>query len=204
MERIALLHFKSISTQRCFPNKPATTTPKPTTPAKPTKTKLVSYRIDVDLTNQICTVYGVYDNKSTKALMSEFVSTAKKGCTTPIGNWKISSSGKKKAKYRTAEMSGGGMYAEFLVRFHGGKCMHTVPYKKRQTTGHVNKGEFNKLGMPRSAGCVRMCWKMAKYIYENCPVGTPVRVFKGEKGKFPMGKPTKYTATTDIDPTYKK
>lgn len=193
--------------RRCFPNKakPSTAKPTPTKPVEKPKATLKSYRIEVDLTNQICTVYGVYSDKTSKALMSEFVSTAKKGCTTPVGNWKIQgASGGRKAKYRTAEMSGGGMFAEFLVRFHGGKCMHTVPYKKRQTTGHVNKGEFNKLGTPRSAGCVRMPWIMAKFIYENCPIGTPVKVFKGTKGKFPMGKPKKYKATTDIDPTYKK
>ena len=45
---------------------------------------------------------------------------------------------------------------------------------------------------------------LAHFIYTNCPVGTPVKVFKGTKGKFPMGKPKKYKATTDIDPTYKK
>lgn len=183
----------------------ATTKPstKPTPAPKPA-TKLKSYRIDVDLTNQICTVYGIYDDGSAKGIMSEFVSTAKKGCTTPIGTWKIQGANGKKAKYRTAEMSGGGSYAEFLTRFKGAKCMHTVPYKQRQTTGHVNKNNFNRLGSPASAGCVRMPWIMAKFIYENCPIGTPVRVFKGKAGAYPMGKPKKYTATTDIDPTYKK
>lgn len=137
--------------------------------------------------------------------MSEFVSTARKGKTTPTGNFKIQgASGGRKAKLRTAKMSSGKSYAEFLCRFHNGKCMHTVPYSKRQTTGHVFKNEFNKLGSVASAGCVRMPWKMASYIYNNCPVGTPVRVFKGTKGKYPMGKPKKYTATKDIDPTYKK
>lgn len=182
------------------PKPTPTPTPKPT----PKPAKLVSYRIDVDLTNQICTVYGVYDNKSTKALMSEFVSTARKGKTTPTGNFKISASNGRKAKLRTAKMASGKAYAEYLCRFHGAKCMHTVPYKKRQTTGHVSKTEFNKLGTPASAGCVRMPWKLAKYIYERCPVGTPVRVFNGKAGAYPMGKPTKYKATTDIDPTYKK
>lgn len=197
--------------QRWINAKIKTTAPttKPTTSTKPTtkpatSAKLVSYRIDVDLTNQICTVYGVYSNKSTKALMSEFISSAKKGCTTPVGNWKISSSKGRKAKYRTCLMSSKKAYAEYACRFKGAKMMHTVPYKKRQTTGHVNKTEFNKLGTPASAGCVRMPWKLAHYIYERCPVGTPVRVFKGKAGAYPMGKPKKYTATTDIDPTYKK
>lgn len=179
--------------------------PKPSTPSKPTTTPtLKSRRIDVDLTNQVCTVYGVYSDGSVKPIMSEFCSTARKGKTTPVGNWKISSSGSKKAKYRTAKMSGGKSYAEYLVRFKGAKCMHTVPYKNRQTTGHVNKSEFNKLGTPRSAGCVRLPWIMAQYIYTTCPVGTPVRVFKGKAGSYPMGKPKKYTATKDVDPTYKK
>ena len=180
------------------------TAPSPAPAPKPSS-KLVSYRIDIDLTNQIATIYGVYDNKSTKALMSEWVSTAKKGCTTPTGNFKISSaSGGRKAKLRTARMSSGKNFAEYLCRFHGAKCMHGVPYKKRNTKGYVDKDKFNKLGSPASKGCVRMPWKMAHYIYERCPVGTPVRVFKGKAGAYPMGKPKKYVATTDRDPTYKK
>ena len=186
------------------PKKPETKTTVSKPAAKPTAT-LKSRRIEIDLTNQIATVYGVYSDGSSKPIMSEFVSTAGKGHTTPTGNFKIQgASGGRKAKYRTAKMSSGKSYAEFLCRFHGGKCMHTVPYSKRQTTGHVYKGEFNKLGTPRSAGCVRMPWKMASYIYNSCPVGTPVKVFKGTKGKYPMGKPKKYTATKDIDPTYSK
>ena len=138
-------------------------------------------------------------------MMSEFVSTARKGKTTPTGNFKIQgASGGRKAKLRTAKMESGKSYAEYLCRFHGAKCMHTVPFRKRQTTGHVNKTEFNKLGSPASGGCVRMPWKLAHYIYTKCPVGTPVKVFRGVKGKYPAGKPTKYHATTDMDPTYKK
>lgn len=177
-----------------------TTTTKPQTPAP--KATLKSYRIEVDLTNQICTVYGIYSDGSKKGIMSEWVSTARKGKTTPTGSFKISgASGGRKAKYRTAKMSSGKSYAEYLCRFHGAKCMHTVPYSKRQTKGMVNKNEFNKLGTPRSAGCVRMPNKMAKYIYNNCPIGTPVIVFKGKAGNYPMGKPKKYTATSNYDPT---
>jgi lipoprotein-anchoring transpeptidase ErfK/SrfK len=192
--------------KKAFPSStagsPAVT--KPTTPSKP-KATLKSYRIEIDLTNQIGTVYGIYSDKSSKVMMSEFVSTARKGKTTPTGNFKISgASGGRKAKLRTAKMESGKSYAEYLCRFHGAKCMHCVPYRKRNTTGHVDKTEFNKLGTPASGGCVRMPWKLAHYIYTNCPVGTPVKVFKGTKGKFPGGKPKKYTAKTNLDPTYKK
>lgn len=181
---------------------PATTPKKTTTAAKPAaKATLVSRRIEIDLTNQICTVYGIYSNKSSKALMSEFISSARKGFSTPTGNFKIqAASGGRKAKLRTAKLSGG-TYGEFLCRFHGGKCMHTVPWKARNTKGYVYKGQFNKLGTRASGGCVRMPYKLARYIYEKCPVGTPVKVFNGKAGVYPMGKPKKYTATKNIDPT---
>lgn len=181
--------------------KPAATKPATTKP----KATLKSRKIEIDLTNQIATVYGVYSDGTIKPIMSEFISSAKKGKTTPTGSFKIQgASGGRKAKLRTAKMASGKSYAEFLCRFHGSKCMHTVPYKKRQKTGHVNKSEFNKLGTPVSSGCVRMPWILASYIYNSCPVGTPVKVFKGKSGVYPMGKPKKYKATTDIDPTYKK
>lgn len=163
------------------------------------RNKTHSYKIEVDLVNQITTVY---DNGI--AIISEFVSTARKGKTTPVGNWKIQgASGGRKAKYRTCKLSGGKTYAEYACRFTGAKMMHGVPWKTRNTDGHVYKGEFDKLGSVASAGCVRMPNVLAKFIYEECPIGTPVKVFKGTKGKYPMGKPFKYKATSNIDPTYK-
>ena len=184
----------------CYPN--AKPTPKPTPKPKPAeKATLKSYKIVVDITNQIATIYGVYSDSKLKPIMSEWVSTARKGKTTPVGNWKIQGSKGRKAKYRTARMSSGKTFAEFCVRFKGAKCMHCVPYSKRNTKGYVFKTEFNKLGTPRSAGCVRMPYKMAKFVYEKCPIGTPVIVLKGKAGEYPMGKPKKYTATSNLDPT---
>ena len=157
-----------------------------------------SYRIVVDLINQICTVY---DNNV--PVISEFISSARKGKTTPTGKFKIQgASGGRKAKYRTCLMSSKTTYAEFACRFKGAKMLHAVPYKKRNTDGLVNKTEFNKLGSVASAGCVRQPIVLAKFIYENCPIGTPVEVLKGTKGKYPMGKPIKYKATSNVDPTY--
>lgn len=198
------INAKAFPSTATSAQKPVTATKPPTSTTTSTKPKatLKSYRIDIDLTNQIATVYGIYSDKSAKVLMSEFVSTARKGKTTPTGNFKIQgASGGRKAKLRTAKMSSGKSYAEYLCRFHGAKCMHGVPYSKRNTSGRVSKTEFNKLGTPASSGCVRMPIKLCRYIYNNCPVGTPVRVFKGTKGKYPAGKPKKYTATSNLDPT---
>lgn len=181
--------------------KPSTSTNTSTKPTllKPTAT---TRKIIIEKANQTCTVYGKYSDGSFKPLMSEFCSTARKGKTTPLGTWKIQgASGGRKAKYRTCKMSSGKSYAEYACRFKGGKMIHGVPYKTRNTKGYVNKTEFNKLGTPASAGCVRVPIKLAKYIYDTCPVGTPVIVKEGTKGKYPAGKPKKYTATSNVDPT---
>ena len=143
---------------------------KPPARVKPGKHKC--YVIEVDLTNQICTVYDCYTNGTRNPIMSEWVSTGKKGRgKTPVGTWKIGKNSKGRAKYRTAKMSSGKSYAEFFVRFKSAKGFHTVPCKTRQTKGKVSKSEFNKLGTPRSAGY------------------------------YPMGKPKRYKATSNYDPT---
>lgn len=169
-----------------------------TTAPKVSKTKPV-YSITVDLTNQVCTLYY-----GSKVVMSEFCSTARPGYSTPTGTYKIGKSKGRCAKARTALLAGGTTYAEHLVRFNGGKCFHGVPSKKRNKVGIVKKNQFNKLGSVASGGCVRLPWKMAKAIYDKCPVGTKVKIYKGKAGEYPAGKPTKYKATTDKDPTYKK
>lgn len=167
-------------------------------PAKKPEVKH-SYKIMVNLTNQVVTLY---DNG--KPIKSEWCSTAKEGKSTPVGTWKIQKYKMFPAKRRTARMSNPRLYAEYIIRFLGHKCQHTVPYKKRQTTGHVNSKEFNKLGQRRSAGCVRVPWAFAKYCYDHCPIGTPYIVYRGDKDDFPMGMPPKYHSTNDIDPTYKR
>lgn len=158
-----------------------------------------NYKIKVNLTNQVVTLY---DND--KPIKSEWCSTAKEGKSTPVGTWKIQRYKAFPAKRRTARMVSGKSYAEYIIRFLGHKCQHTVPYTKRQTTGHVWSSEFNKLGQRRSAGCVRVPWSFAKYCYDHCPIGTPYIVYRGKIDDYPMGKPKKYHSINNIDPTYKK
>ena len=62
--------------------------------------------------------------------------------------------------------------------------MHTLtrdPYK-------VSASDFNKLGKPASAGCIRLCIADAKWIYYNVPVGSTVIISDNEP--MPLGKPT--------------
>ena len=40
--------------------------------------------------------------------------------------------------------------------------------------------EFNKLGTPASLGCVRLQIEDCKWIYDECPSGSPVVIYDGD------------------------
>ena len=48
--------------------------------------------------------------------------------------------------------------------------------------------EFNKLGEEASLGCVRLAVADAKWIYDNCAIGTQVHIYDSDKEE-PLGKP---------------
>ena len=76
--------------------------------------------------------------------------------------------------------------------------MHTLrrdPYK-------VSASDYNKLGKPASAGCIRLSIADAKWIYYHVPIGSTVVISDNEAT--PLGKPatTKMPkGTVGADPT---
>ncbi|MBO4604905.1 MAG: L,D-transpeptidase, partial [Clostridiales bacterium] len=56
--------------------------------------------------------------------------------------------------------------------FHGNYGMHSILYNRN---GSLQDG---RLGKHLSHGCVRLDTDVAKYIYQNIPVGTTVRIYK--------------------------
>ena len=101
-------------------------------------------------------------------------------------------------------MSSGKTYAQYLVRFKGAKCFHSIIYKERGNNAKMYRKEYNKLGSVASAGCVRLRAIDAKWIYDHCPNGTKVKVYKSSVAS-PLGVPT-YTKlggsnTYSWDPT---
>ena len=93
---------------------------------------------------------------------------------TPAGLYSI------EKKYRWRQMFGG-VYAQYACRFVGNYLFHSVPYYS-QDPANLEMEEFSKLGTPASAGCVRLCVRDAKWIYDNLPIGTQVRVIESKEG----------------------
>ena len=44
----------------------------------------------------------------------------------------------------------------------------------------MSDASYDKLGTPASSGCIRLCFRDSKWIYDNCPIGTFVRVVNEE------------------------
>ena len=53
----------------------------------------------------------------------------------------------------------------------------------------MEDGQYNKLGDYASLGCVRMCVRDVKWIYDNCPSGTGVTIYDDAANPGPLGKP---------------
>lgn len=89
----------------------------------------------------------------------------------------------------------GPCYGQYATRIVTSYLFHSVPYYT-QHKDDLEYDEFNKLGTPASLGCIRLAVVDVRWIYENCPIGTPVIIYDDPENPGPMGKP----GTLSIDP----
>ncbi|MGX8692122.1 MAG: L,D-transpeptidase, partial [Eubacteriales bacterium] len=76
---------------------------------------------------------------------------------------------------------------------------HSVPYYS-QSPSDLEWPEYNKLGSNASAGCVRMCVRDVKWVYDNISLGTVIRVYASSAAE-PMAKPASIRIdTSDSNP----
>lgn len=91
----------------------------------------------------------------------------------------------------------GGVYGQYCCRFseEDGYYFHSIPYKSKDPSTMSNDG-YDKLGRSASHGCIRLCARDAKWLYDHLPVGTQVSVV-WEKGPYGLDVPARNT-----DPKY--
>lgn len=70
----------------------------------------------------------------------------------------------------------GPCYGQYSTRITGQILFHSVPYKY-QSKDSLEWWLYNRLGNKDSLGCIRLTVEDAKWIYENCPLGTKVEIF---------------------------
>lgn len=89
-------------------------------------------------------------------------------------------------KYRWRELLGH-VYGQYAIRIYKGIMFHSVPYRRTRPNTLV-AGEYNKLGENASHGCIRLCVRDVKWIYDTIPSKTTVEIYDSEDPG-PLGKP---------------
>ena len=117
------------------------------------------------------------------------------GGATPTGTFTLPGT-----KHRWHELFGN-VYGQYTTTITGNILFHSVYYYTCGNNRTLSVQQYNKLGYPASAGCVRLTVAGAKYIYDNCPAGTKVTIFYGSSADDPLGKPWAAQITQPWDPT---
>ena len=131
------------------------------------------YVIEIDLTNQVITVYeGMLGG--TVALQS-LCTTGSSEYPTGAGTFKMG-----ELKERFGYFVAYGQYAQYWSQVVRGVYIHSVMYNSTKPSS-MSKSAYNDLGRNVSHGCVRVLPHVAQWIYYNCPPGTICKIVKKVK-----------------------
>ncbi len=143
--------------------------------------KEILYAVEVDLTNQIVTVYRA-EGREDSDIVRRMICSAGSGGedATPLGEYKM--------KQHFPEERGEWyyikqyeVYVRYPTRFQGPYLFHSLPYADMDVST-IDQEARSLLGEPASHGCVRLRSEDAEWIAKNCPDGTTVRVYEsGER-----------------------
>lgn len=146
--------------------------------------------------NTQCNVVTVYKKAGStyKPIRAMVCSCGKKGHETPKGTYRMGT------KIGWCYLVGN-VWGRYSMVIKGNYLFHSVPYAKKSINSMKYK-EYNKLGTNCSHGCVRLSLMDAKWIWNKCPKGTKITVYKS-KNPGPLGKPTpiKMKSSWKYDPT---
>lgn len=131
------------------------------------------YKIDIDLVNQVITVYekgrtGLYDT----VVLQGLCTTGNKENPTGTGTFGLGH-----LKERFGYFVAFGQYAQYWTQIVRGIYIHSVMYDAKNITT-MSKSAYNRLGEALSHGCVRVMPEHAQWIFYNCPPGTTCVIAK--------------------------
>lgn len=103
------------------------------------------------------------------------------------------------ARYRGHTLMGPS-YGQYCTRIVDQVLFHSVATVKN-TNNCLSAAEYNMLGSPASHGCVRLTVGDAKWIYDNCSLGTTVVISDSEATPFDKPVLKKMAPNETWDPT---
>ena len=132
------------------------------------------YAIEVDITNQIVTVYRAEDMRESGIVRQMICSTGENECT-PVGRFTLNqrNSAERTEWYAIPAYD---CYVQYVTRIIGSYLFHSLPYaEKDEATLDTEAAAL--LGTPASHGCIRLRPEDAEWIAKNCPNGTPCHIY---------------------------
>lgn len=157
--------------------------------------KQSSYQLHVNKTLNCLTVFAKDgDNGYTIPVKAMLTSV---GDDTPLGTFTTPE------KYRWRLMVND-TWTQYATRIKAGEgfLFHSITYEEPDKMTLFNNG-YNNLGVSRSLGCVRLTCGNAKWVYDNCKLGTEVVIYEDEVSPGPFFKPYQIWVPKDQrwDPT---
>lgn len=125
------------------------------------------YWIEIDLTNQII---SVYETATGAVVLQSLCTTGGEETPTGAGVYKIGD-----LKERFGYFVAYGQYAQYWTQVVRGVYIHSVMYDSQKLSS-MSKSAYRNLGKAVSHGCVRVLPHVAQWIYYNCPPGTTCKV----------------------------
>ena len=158
--------------------------------------KQSSYRITVNRVKCQVTVYAANETGNYCIPVKTFTcSVGKAGTPTHAGTYATLK------KQNPVELMGPswGKYGTQINNY--GDWFHSVACSNPDPTYALAAGNYNMLGQPASHGCVRLCVRDAKWIYDNCGLYTRVDISDTEYTPFDKASTIKIPASQNWDPT---
>lgn len=165
------------------PTPAPTSTPKPTNTPRPTADPRYPYMLYVEKGSFTLTIYGIGSDKQYSKVVKRY-RISHGGNRTPTGNFVLS------RRERWHPFSGGDNgYAQYAVMYNPksdptgwtGLFIHGPMYRSQDPNDlwpRYYDGE-KAIGGENTQGCLRMVVEAAKFIYDNCPKGTPLKIVNG-------------------------
>lgn len=151
-----------------------------------------SYEIKVNKTLNVVTAYAKDGDNGYIIPVKAFVCSG--GDSTPVGTFYTPMKG----RWWTLM---GPCYGQWDTLITGDILFHSVYYGSQDPTT-LSVSAYNQLGTTCSHGCIRLKAGDAKWIYDNCELGTKVTIFESnEDGPFPKPSSVQLDYSHTWDPT---
>ena len=139
-----------------------------------------SYPYQIEVVRNQCTVLIYGQDKAGNYNILYRVAICSPGYATPLGTFRTP------AKMRWQPLMGG-VWGQYCTQIYQGFLFHSVYYHTNDPST-LYASAYNQLGIICSHGCVRLTVEDAKWIYDNCRLGTVVYIH--DSNWLPVPKPT--------------